>query len=186
MQKFREWLREEEIKELNEMFEYTSKYTEVSKDDYIEYRKKIINKDDENAHKRGLDLILSHFREHGDEVKYYIYNDFLIFYGKFKASKKYEIHFWNIKTLSMESLGKGPGNFSSVFSAVMSIIKDKHIEEGKLSNVYVKHEDSAKVDFYQKIAIKMLDKLKVKWEATIDKDKKNKNVLVISKIKNKG
>jgi hypothetical protein len=36
MQKFREWLREEEIKELNEMFEYTSKYTEVSKDDYIE------------------------------------------------------------------------------------------------------------------------------------------------------
>jgi hypothetical protein len=86
----------------------------------------------------------------------------------------------------MESLGKGPGNFSSVFSAVMSIIKDKHIEEGKLSNVYVKHEDSAKVDFYQKIAIKMLDKLKVKWEATIDKDKKNKNVLVISKIKNKG
>jgi hypothetical protein len=71
-------------------------------------------------------------------------------------------------------------------AAVMSIIKDKHIEEGKLSNVYVKHEYSTKVDFYQKIAIKMLDKLKIKWTASIDKDKKNKNVLVISKIKNKG
>jgi hypothetical protein len=35
MQTFREWLREEEIKELNEVFEYTSKYIEVSKNEYI-------------------------------------------------------------------------------------------------------------------------------------------------------
>lgn len=61
MQKFREWLREEEIKELNEMFEYTSKYTEVSKDEFIEYKKKIINKDDENAHKKRFGFNLNTF-----------------------------------------------------------------------------------------------------------------------------
>lgn len=40
-QTFRECLREEEIRELIEVFDYTPNYKEISRDNFINYEKKI-------------------------------------------------------------------------------------------------------------------------------------------------
>lgn len=170
MQTFREWLIEkEQIEEqkINEIFNYVTNYKEVSKDVYLEYYKKMITKDDPNALSRYLDVNAQQQRNHGTMVQYYLYKDFLIYYGKFKKSKKYEVHFWNITTLEQSSLG-GDGNFSSVFSAVMSIIMDKHIDKGRVENVYIKHDEPDKVSFYEKIIQKMLEKSKLDWSIHFD------------------
>jgi len=166
---FREWLIEYEGKELNEVFEYTPNYKEISKDEFLEYEKKIINKDDPEAYKKGLNLESENERNHGPRVHYYLYKDFVIIFGKLRCSKKYEVHFWNIKTLRFESLGEGDGNYSSVFSAAMSIVKDKHFDKGKLNNVYIKHKEKLKIDFYKKIITKMLKKYNLEWYIHFDK-----------------
>jgi hypothetical protein len=164
---FREWLREEEVKELTEVFDYTPDYREISRDDFIEYEKKIAVHIDANALKTGLDIDLSDKRNRGPRVHHYIYKDFLIFYGKFKNSKKYEVHFWNIKDLSFESLG-GNNNYSTAFSGVMSILKDKHFDVGRVENVYIKHKEPEKILFYEKIIQKMLNKFKLDWFIQFD------------------
>lgn len=90
-----------------------------------------------------------------------------IFYGKFKNSNKYEVHFCNIKDLSFESLGVN-NNYSTVFSGVMSILKDKHFDKVRVENVYIKHKEPEKVLFYEKIIQKMLNKFKLDWFIQLD------------------
>ena len=132
---FKKWLEE---KRLNEIFNYTSDYKEISKNEFIEYEKKIALHLDPDALVNGLDIELSDKRNRGPRVHYYVYKDFLIFYGKFKNSKKYEVHFWNIKDLSFESLG-GNNNYSITFSGVMSILKDKHFDAHHDSRLQLKY-----------------------------------------------
>ena len=161
---FKKWLEE---KRLNEIFNYTSDYKEISKNEFIEYEKKIALHLDTDALVNGLDIELSDKRNRGPRVHYYVYKDFLIFYGKFKNSKKYEVHFWNIKDLSFESLG-GNNNYSTAFSAVMSILKDKHFDAGRVENIYIKHREPEKVLFYKKIIQKMINKFKLDWFIHLD------------------
>ena len=83
---FKKWLEEE--KRLNEIFDYTSDYKEISRDKFIEYEKKIALHLDPDALVKGLDIELSDKRNRGHRVHYYIYKDFFFFFGKFKNSKK--------------------------------------------------------------------------------------------------
>lgn len=163
MTPFREWLI------LNEVFDYTSGYKEVNKSVYIDNWKKFINKSNPETLKQpGIDLERTVFDNHGPRVHYYMYKNFLIFYGKFKSSNKYEVHFWDIKNLEHDIIGTN--SFNSVFSAVMSIIKDKHIDAGKLDRIYIKNEHDKKLNFYKTIIEKILNKYNIDWSCTLKGD----------------
>jgi hypothetical protein len=151
---------------LNEIFDYTSNYKEVNKNVYIDNWKKFINKENPEILKQpGIDLKRTVFDNHGPRVHYYTYDNFLIFYGKFKSSNKYEVHFWDIKNLEHDIIGSN--SFNKIFSAVMSIIKDKHIDAGKLDYIYIKNEHPKKLQFYKTIIDKILKKYNMSWGCTL-------------------
>ena len=157
---FRDWLI------LNEVFDYTSNYKEVNKSVYIENWIKFINKTNPETLKQpGIDLERTVFDNHGPRVHYYTYKNFLIFYGKFKSSNRYEVHFWDIKNLEHDIIGSS--SFNDIFSAVMSILKDKHIEAGKLDRIYIKNEHDKKIKFYKTIIDKILNKYSIDWNCSI-------------------
>lgn len=157
---FRDWL------VLNEVFDYTSNYKEVNKSVYIENWIKFINKaNPETLKQPGIDLERTVFDSHGPRVHYYTYKNFLIFYGKFKSSNQYEVHFWDIKNLEHDIIGTS--SFNDIFSAVMSILKDKHIDVGKLDRIYIKNEHDKKIKFYKTIIDKILKKYNIDWNCSI-------------------
>lgn len=79
-----------------------------------------------------------------------MYKDFLIYYGKFKYSNKFEIHFLDTKNPDTNVINIS-GYYSSIFSVVMSILKDKHFDKGKSENIYIVNKVVDKIDFYEVI-----------------------------------
>ena len=150
---------------LNEVFDYTSNYREVNKYVYIDNWIKFLNKaNTETLKQPGIDLERTVFDSHGPRVHYYLYKDYLIFYGKFKSSNRYEVHFWDIKNLEYEDTISKSG-FNSIFSVVMSIIKDKHLETN--ARIYLHHEVKERRDFYKLIIDKILKKYNIDWNCSI-------------------
>ena len=150
---------------LNEVFDYTSNYREVNKYVYIDNWIKFLNKaNTETLKQPGIDLERTVFDSHGPRVHYYLYKDYLIFYGKFKSSNRYEVHFWDIKNLEYEDTISKSG-FNSIFSVVMSIIKDKHLETN--ARIYIHHEVKERRDFYKLIIDKILKKYNIDWNCSI-------------------
>lgn len=153
---------------LNEIFDYTPNYKEVNKNVYIENWVKFLNKQDPKILKQpGIDLERTVFENHGPRVHYYTYKDYLIFYGKFKHSNKYEIHFWDIKNLEYEDNVSKSG-FNTVFSVIMSIIKDKHLKTN--ARLYLHHKTKERREFYKLIIDKILKKYELNWYCSIKED----------------
>ena len=159
MNSFRDWL------VLNEVFDYISNYKEVSKDVYIENWINMLKKHNPNSLKRkGIDLERTVFDNHGPRVHYYTYDNYLIFYGKFKSSNKYEVHFWDIKNLEYEN-NVGKSGFNKIFSIIMSILKDKHLKTN--ARLYMKHDIKERREFYQKIITKIFKDKNINWKCEI-------------------
>ena len=126
---FREWLREKEIEleeykklaEMNEIFKYISGYKEVSGAEYDKYRMKVLQSIDPYYLKQCVDLEEKRKTTHGPRVHYYMYDNFLIYYGKFLYSKKVEIHFLDTTNLESNIIG-GTGNYNNIFSVILSIL----------------------------------------------------------------
>ena len=156
---FRDWLI------INEIFDYNPNYREVNKSVYIENWIKFLNKaNPETLKQPGIDLGRTVFDNHGPRVHYYLYKDYLIFYGKFKSSNRYEVHFWDIKNLEYEET-VGKSSFNTIFSVIMSIIKDKHLETN--ARLYLHHEVKERRDFYKLIIDKILKKYGINWNCSI-------------------
>lgn len=181
---FKEWLREKEnelqelreLVSLNEIFDYTSDYKEVSPAVYIEYKEKLLKQVDPYFLSTVINLEEKRKREHGPRVHYYKYKDFLIYYGKFKYSNKYEIHFLDLNNFDVNVIN-GKNNYSTVFIAVMSILKDKHFDKGKSDNISIINTNNKKIDFYEVLIKSILKKYNVNdWFVL-----KDRRGLVISK-----
>jgi len=165
---FREWLREkerelEECRELasmNEIFKYVSGYKEVSGDEYVKYKMNILKSIDPYYLKQGIDIEEKRRKDHGPRVHYYTYDNFLIYYGKFLYSKKFEIHFLDMTNPDSNIVG-GTGNYSNIFSVLMSILKDKHFDVGKSDDIYIVNTKVKKVDFYEVLINGILKKYKI-------------------------
>lgn len=151
---FREWLREkeqelEECRELasmNEIFELVTDYKRVSSADYINYRIKNLEKNDPYYLTQCVSIEEKCKMEHGPRVHYYLYKDYLIYYGKFRYSNKFEVHFLDISNSDTNILN-GKNNYSTIFSAVMSVLKDNHFDKNKYDNIYIVNNDAKKLIF---------------------------------------
>lgn len=181
---FREWLREKErelqeykqFAEMNEVFDYISDYKQVTSKDYINYRIKNLTKNDPYYLTQCVSIEEKCKMEHGPRVQYYMYSNFLIYYGKFKYSNKYEVHFLDITNPDPNILD-GTSNYSKVFSAVMSVLKDKHFDKNKNDNVYIVNSNDKKINFYEVIIKNILKKYNINnWFVL-----KDRRGLVISK-----
>lgn len=165
---FKEWLKEKEMElqeykdfaKMNEVFEYISDYKRVDSSEYISYREKQLKMNDPNFLKLAGNLEEKRKREHGPRVHYYKYMNFLIYYGKFKYSNKYEIHFVDTTNLDPNIID-GNGNYSKIFSAVMSILKDKHFDANRVDNIYIVNNNTKKINFYEVLIKNILKKYKI-------------------------
>lgn len=166
---FRQWLleKEKELNEfrefielisLNEIFEYIPNYKEVTRDVYIKYRKETLEILDP-YYLSLIDLEQKCKNEHGPRVHYYMYNNFLIYYGKFKYSNKYEVHFIDINNPDSNIIG-GKNKYSVIFSVIMSILKDKHFNT-KSDNIYIVNNDSRKISFYEVVIKNIISKYNI-------------------------
>lgn len=181
---FRGWLREkerelEEYREfasMNELFDVITDYKQVTSTDYINYRIKNLEKNDPYYLTQCVSIEEKCKMEHGPRVHYYIYKDYLIYYGKFKYSNKFEVHFLDI-TNSDSNIMNGKNSYSTVFSAIMSILKDKHFDKNKYDNIYVVNNNAKKINFYEILIINILKKYNIDdWFVL-----KDRRGLVISK-----
>ena len=183
-EEFREYLNQEKKKlkdlkhliSLNEIFNYISDYKEVSGIEYTKYREHISKLTDKTFYKMVNDFEEKRKKEHGPRVHYYKYKDFLIYYGKFKYSNKFEIHFLDITNPDTNVIN-GKGYYSSIFSVIMSILKDKHFDKGKSENIYIVNKTAEKIDFYEVVIKGIMKKYNIQdWY--VHKDRRG---LVISK-----
>lgn len=181
---FREYINQEKQKlkdlkhliSLNEIFNYISDYKEVSGSEYVKYREYISKIVDPQFYKSVNDFEEKRKNEHGPRVHYYRYKNFLIYYGKFKYSNKFEIHFLDI-TNPDANIINGNGYYSSIFSVIMSILKDKHFDKGKTDDIFILNKISKKIDFYEVIIKGILKKYNI-LDWYVHKDRRG---LVISK-----
>lgn len=183
-EEFREYLNQETKKlndlkhliSLNEIFNYISDYREVPGTEYTKYREYISKLIDKPFFKKVKDFEEKRKNEHGPRVHYYMYKDFLIYYGKFKYSNKFEIHFLDTKNPDTNVINCS-GYYSSIFSVVMSILKDKHFDKGKSENIYIVNKVVDKIDFYEVIIKGIIKKYDIQdWY--VHRDRRG---LVISK-----
>lgn len=181
---FREWLREkekelEEFREfasLNEIFEIITDYKKVTSTEYVNYRIKNLEKNDAYYLTQCGSIEDKCKREHGPRVHYYMYKNYLIYYGKFKYSNKFEIHFLDT-TNSDANIMNGKNNYSTIFSAIMSILKDKHFDKNKYDDIYIVNNNAKKINFYEVLIKNILKKYKISdWFVL-----KDRRGLVISK-----
>lgn len=181
---FREWLHEKErelqeykqFMKMNEVFDYISDYKQVNPTEYIKYRENSLRLTDPYYLSQDIDLEEKRKREHGPRVQYFMYSNFLIYYGKFKYSNKYEVHFLDITNPDPNILN-GTSNYSKAFSAVMSVLKDKHFDKNKYDNIYIVNRNDKKINFYEVIIKTILKKYNIQdWYVLNDR-----RGLVISK-----
>ena len=181
---FGEWLREkerelEECRELasmNEIFELITDYKRVASTDYINYRIKNLEKNDPYYLTQCVSIEEKCKMEHGPRVHYYMYKDYLIYYGKFKYSNKFEIHFLDTSN-SDANITNGKNNYSSIFSAIISILKYNHFDKNKYDNIYIVNTNAKKINFYEVLIKNILKKYKI-TDWFVLKDRRG---LVISK-----
>ena len=161
---------------INEMFDLVQGIVQIGTEEFFKYAYEMYCATTDNP-RSFEDATPELFKRYGYKVKAFKFKNYLIIYGLYPISKRYEVHFWDIER-HLASGVSNKGFSDNIFSAVMTVIIEQHLNKRNEDLYIIFKDDSSRGDLYIKLVNKMLIKnnLNDKYSVTI-----NTENIVISK-----
>lgn len=164
---------------LTEFFDKTTDYEALGTEEFFKYAYEMYKADLKDEEPRSFEEASKElFKRYSYTVKAFKFKQYVILYGKFPTRQRYEIHFWDVENLKTSGR-TNKNHIDNIFSAVMSIAIDKHLNK-RGDDLYVSYgDDTERGTLYKKLIDMMFKKYQLNNNYSVSI---NNDVIIISKM----